>query len=216
MSENHSTLSRPLCGCGCGKPVRLARNGKPNRFQQGHFHRGRPKSAEHKTKLSRAKMGTPGPWLGKKMPASARAKMSAAKIGVKLTKEHRAKIAASLQGKPCPSRGRPGHKQSLSTKRKRSLAQKGHKGSNWKGGITKANRVARASAAFRDWRKAVFERDNYTCQHCESHTGGGHRVTLHPHHIKPFATHYDVRFKASNGITLCKPCHDLVHGRVSR
>lgn len=52
------------------------------------------------------------------------------------------------------------------------------------------------------WRKAVFERDNYTCQMC-SQRGG----ELQADHIKPFAFFPELRTELSNGRTLCKDCH---------
>jgi len=59
----------------------------------------------------------------------------------------------------------------------------------------------------------VFKRDNYTCQHCGSGKVGGRK--LHTHHIKPFATHPDLRFEMSNLITLCDKCHAWVHSNLN-
>jgi hypothetical protein len=55
---------------------------------------------------------------------------------------------------------------------------------------------------YKDWRRAVFERDNYTCQDCGRR--GGY---LEADHIKPWAYFPDLRFSIDNGRTLCKPCH---------
>lgn len=60
------------------------------------------------------------------------------------------------------------------------------------------------SARYRTWRKAVFERDDYTCQGEGCGSRGGE---LNADHIKPFSTHPELRFKVSNGRTLCVPCH---------
>ena len=53
-----------------------------------------------------------------------------------------------------------------------------------------------------EWRKAVFERDNYTCQFCK--TRGG---TLNADHIKPYCDYPELRFELTNGRTLCIDCH---------
>lgn len=64
-------------------------------------------------------------------------------------------------------------------------------------------RSMRYGKAAQDWRKAIFERDDYTCQHC--HIRGTY---LEADHIKPFAFFPALRFELSNGRTLCRPCHD--------
>lgn len=77
---------------------------------------------------------------------------------------------------------------------------------NWKGGTTDKNRKIRNSALQLDWRIQVFERDNYTCQHCNKKGGD-----LNAHHIKSFANHPHLRTVLENGITLCKKCHIQEH-----
>lgn len=77
----------------------------------------------------------------------------------------------------------------------------------WKGGITPINASIRSSGKMDRWRKAVFERDDYTCQGCGARNGNGRKVVLHADHIKQFAYHLELRFELSNGRTLCKDCH---------
>lgn len=72
----------------------------------------------------------------------------------------------------------------------------------WKGGKTSETMMIRTSKRYRDWRTAVFNRDNYTCQICL--TRGG---SLEADHIKSFAHYPNVRFDITNGRTLCKFCH---------
>lgn len=79
---------------------------------------------------------------------------------------------------------------------------------NWKGGISDENHRVRESAKYKQWRKDVFIRDGYTCQHCGA-VGG----MLNAHHIKPFSVFPELRFDVSNGITLCKQCHIELHRR---
>lgn len=76
------------------------------------------------------------------------------------------------------------------------------------------NKIARSGNEYKEWRKAVYERDNYTCQKCGLKSGNGKAVELHPHHIKPFATFPELRFEVSNGITLCKDCHRKEHKHI--
>ena len=54
---------------------------------------------------------------------------------------------------------------------------------NWKGGKTPINQRERSSKAYTEWRKAVFVRDNFTCQIC-GQVGG----KLNAHHIKRWST----------------------------
>lgn len=89
----------------------------------------------------------------------------------------------------------------------RKFAAKGEKHPRWKGGITFINRALRETAEARDWRRSVYERDSYTCQHCGDSRGGN----LNAHHIKSFALYPELRYELSNGITLCEPCHQKVH-----
>jgi len=58
------------------------------------------------------------------------------------------------------------------------------------------------SAFDRDWRSAVFVRDDYTCQSCGK-VGG----KLQAHHIKPYKMFPELRLEIGNGITLCVDCH---------
>lgn len=78
---------------------------------------------------------------------------------------------------------------------------------NWKGGITPKNAQIRNSAEYKLWRKAVFERDNYTCIWCGARNGKGKNIVLNADHIKPFAHYPELRFAIDNGRTLCRPCH---------
>lgn len=68
------------------------------------------------------------------------------------------------------------------------------------------NNQQRNSPEYREWRKTVFVRDNFTCQICGA-VGG----TLNAHHIMPFARYPALRYEPKNGITLCEKCHRGVH-----
>ncbi len=79
---------------------------------------------------------------------------------------------------------------------------------NWQGGITSEQMKIRTSTEMAAWRKAIFERDNYTCMQCGKRGGA-----LHAHHIVPFASEYgkELRFSIGNGWTLCRRCHITMH-----
>lgn len=87
-------------------------------------------------------------------------------------------------------------------RRKNSERQKGEKSHRWKGGLTAKKTLIRNSAEYKNWRMAVFVRDDYCCQDCGVRGG-----ELHAHHLKAFAFFPELRFEVSNGQTLCLPCH---------
>ena len=86
--------------------------------------------------------------------------------------------------------------------RKTNPLRKGENHWNWKGGITKRNMI---SEEYKARRKAVFKKDNYTCQNCGKH--GGH-MSLQAHHIKEWVNYPELRFDVNNGKTLCNKCHN--------
>jgi len=65
---------------------------------------------------------------------------------------------------------------------------------------------SRNTKEYKEWRKAVLERDDYTCQEC-----GASDVLLTAHHVKAFLLYPGLRYEVSNGTTLCYPCHYSSH-----
>jgi 5-methylcytosine-specific restriction endonuclease McrA len=97
--------------------------------------------------------------------------------------------------------------------------------SQWKGGITPHQTLIRNSKEYILWTNAVLKRDGYKCQRCPQ-VGG----KLHAHHLRKFSVILnDLRqsypllsvvevsltcnelWDVSNGITLCKSCHNKEH-----
>jgi 5-methylcytosine-specific restriction endonuclease McrA len=72
----------------------------------------------------------------------------------------------------------------------------------WKGGPEFQIGEGRTSREYSQWRMAVFQRDDFTCQMCGIRGG-----KLHADHILPWSTYRELRFELSNGRTLCIPCH---------
>jgi len=103
--------------------------------------------------------------------------------------ETRKKISNTLTGRPT---GRTGEKCNF-----------------WQGGKSSEYTKLKNSLEWKNWRRKVFERDNYTCQECGARNfkGNGKSVWIHPHHKKSRHEYPYLQFKLSNGITLCRDCH---------
>lgn len=64
-----------------------------------------------------------------------------------------------------------------------------------------------------DWdsrRRELYQRDEYTCQNCGARGGRHGDAELHAHHIVPISK--GGTNKPSNLKTVCKECHDAIHG----
>ncbi len=141
-------------------------------------------SAEHKEKIRLARKNQKMSELNK-LKLSERMKGNKYKVGSKMSDENKekARLRRNNLGKP-------------------NKHWVGDKNPNWKGGITPINLQIRHSLEMKIWRRAVFERDNYTCIWCLQRG-----VYLEADHIKPFCDYPELRFSIDNGRTLCRDCH---------
>ena len=83
----------------------------------------------------------------------------------------------------------------------------GEKSPTWNPNKTDEERQDdRKYVGYYQWRKIVFERDNYTCQKCGQRGG-----KLRAHHKESYCDHKNLRLVVENGVTLCKTCHENFH-----
>lgn len=149
-------------------------------------------SEEHRKKLSLSHKG-------KLYSNKTRTKISIGNTGKHLSDETRQKMSLSHKNKKRKPFS-PQHKQKISN------AQKGNSNSFWKGGISTINNKIRNCPQYLFWRKAILQRDNFTCQKTEQKGGD-----LVAHHINNFADFPELRFAIDNGITLSKKAHKEFH-----
>ncbi|UHG93268.1 hypothetical protein [Spirosoma oryzicola] len=102
----------------------------------------------------------------------------------------------------------------------KGVRYRGEKASQWKGGKTSLSLKIRTSARYSQWRKSVFKRDKFTCQHCCLTTSES-RIKIEADHIYPFgrilqdykiktiedADQCSALWDTDNGRTLCVDCH---------
>lgn len=62
-------------------------------------------------------------------------------------------------------------------------------------------RSVRDTPEYKNWRKKILGRDNYTCQCC------GSKQNLEVHHNKSVRFYPELATNINNGITLCNSCH---------
>jgi 5-methylcytosine-specific restriction endonuclease McrA len=153
---------------------------------------------------------------GYKMPDDFGAKISSRLKGRIFSEETKLKMSESAKKKIIPDDQRLLMTSVLVNSNKN---RKGEKNNLWKGGVTRLSSLIKASIKYKEWRKSIFERDNYTCQNCEV------KGKLEVHHIEAFAKimktfklifeeHtfdnsllYAPFWDINNGVTLCRNCH---------
>lgn len=79
----------------------------------------------------------------------------------------------------------------------------------WLGAILKRRKRSFLTPQYKEWRKAVKDRDNKTCQW----PGCKRCKMLEVHHIIRWADAPSLRYNVRNGITLCKKHHEQIRNR---
>ena len=106
---------------------------------------------------------------------------------------------------------RKGAKMTYKQRLNISLGHRGEKHWNWKGGAYTKSKTLRYKAMntirYKQCRKSVFERDEYTCVECGAKNGEGKAVVLQADHIQQWSLFPKLRYILGNGRTLCFPCH---------
>lgn len=72
------------------------------------------------------------------------------------------------------------------------------------------NRPESETKEYKDWRKAVFARDDRRCVLC------GKKTSLRAHHLFGWSSYPKLRYIVSNGVTLCDTDHRLFHSIYGR
>ncbi len=153
--------------------------------------------------------GFPG-MIGKKQSLKWR-KTILKSISKPCSEEKKKKLRLALKGRHCSPKSEF-IKDSIPWNKGKKFPQvTGKRNSNWKGGITPKNKLARHSIEYKTWRTKVFERNDYTCQGCDERG-----TYLHAHHLISFAKHPKYRHELWNGQTVCKDCHDNLHEQLGR
>ena len=186
----------PVQGVGrfCSRACYWAQmRGRPTFFDvTGHTPWNKGKTGVY-TDQQRTSMGASN--KGRKHTEEEKRKISKAGLGNKnslgstrvWSAESNKKRSAALTGRPCPY-------------------NRGPNSTAWKGGVSAKNDTARQlimkSLEYKNWRRKVFERDNFTCQMC-----GATGVYLQADHIKPMHVIPELTLVINNGQSLCVPCH---------
>lgn len=99
-------------------------------------------------------------------------------------------------------------------KLKQSVAKTGDKNGMWNPSLSEEEREksryhSRQYPGYAQFRRDVYNRDNYTCQTCGDDTGGN----LVVHHLDGFHWAVELRTDVDNGVTLCDICHKTFHSQ---
>lgn len=175
-------------------------------------HFGKHLTEETKQKISKSRKGEKNPMYGKTGKDSpmfgrhhteeSKEKIRESHIGTVTSEETKEKLRISSTGKL----------HTKETKERISKSRLGKNNPNWNPNLSNKDRQhTRNYPEYYKWRTSIFERDNYTCQICNK-VG----TILNAHHFESYANNLELRVIVSNGVTLCKSCHDNFHKKYGR
>jgi len=161
---------------------------RPTTFKKGQdaYNKGIPMPEEQRNKLSESLKG----------------RVSWNKGLTKETDKRVRKQAKQLEGIPKP--------RTEEQNRKLSATIQGISYEEWEDYKSSERQKKWNSKEWQIVRKAVFERDNYTCQECgdRNYGGRGKSLKLECHHKREWICFPELRMDLDNLITLCVKCHN--------
>lgn len=175
-------------------------------WNKGKLHSRKTKEKIRIKAINRFKNPKNHPWFGREHSEESKEKLRLSHLG-------------KYNGEKNPFYGKK-HKKELKEKwadgrrggkNNPSYGKRGAETSRWTGGATRPDELLKNHFEFKEWRKFIFKKDDYTCQRCLLRSGFGKAVTLHAHHIIPYAVAREERLEKNNGATLCKDCHKWIH-----
>lgn len=197
LGKHHSEETKKKIGK-AGKGRKLPPRSEEYKQKISATLKGRTKSEEFKRKVSKGMKGKNTWMTGRKLPFEVKKKISMSNKDRKFSEKHKQNISIARKGMKFSKE----HLLNMSKARRGMLTGPSHW--NWKGG---QSMTIRKSIEYKDWRLAVFAKDDFTCVGCGDNRGRN----LQAHHILSFAEHPNLRFDVSNGTTLCKKCHAKLH-----
>lgn len=171
------------------------------------------KRLEVRKKISEAKKGVTTR-SGYKLSDEHKRKIGVAHIGKIVSPDSRLKMSLSRKGKPCPNKGKP------------LIKIRGVNHWNWRGGRGILRHRIMSTVDYKNWRREVFKRDDYTCQFCHIKGGTIHAdhyplefaQIIEQNHIRSMeeAIKTPILWDINNGRTLCYDCHKIRHSSVNK
>lgn len=86
---------------------------------------------------------------------------------------------------------------------------------SWKGGIAGLRQTVYGTHKWKECVKAVWKRDDATCQRCNLRKNNAKEIPFDIHHIVSFEV-AELRTEVSNLVLMCEPCHYWAHTKKNQ